>query len=97
MRAGIESKPRPGPGAELDHGVALDEVQHDERFLHHGANGGGLLRPVAQRDQLVARRAHDVEAPARRLAEHHQLDAGLVIAGLRASWWTKPCCTSACR
>ena len=43
--------------------------------LHHAADGRRLLRFVAQRDQLVAGRAHDVEAAARRLAEHDQLDA----------------------
>ena len=83
MRAGVEREPRPGPRAELDHGMALDEIQHDERVLHHAANGGRLLRFVAQRDQLVAGGPHDVEAAARRLAEHDQLDADLVVAGRR--------------
>ena len=78
VRADLELEARAGPGAELDHRVALDEVEHHNLVLHHAAHGGRLPREVAQRDQLVATGAHDVEAPARRFAEHHQLDADLV-------------------
>jgi hypothetical protein len=81
MRAGLERQPRPGPGSELDHGVALDQIEHDGRVLHQTADGGRLMRLVAQRNQLVAARAHDVEAPARRLSQHDQLDADLIVPG----------------
>ncbi len=79
--APVQREPGPGPRAELDDGVALDEIEHDHRILHHAADRGGLLRLVPQRDELVVAGAYDVEAPARRLAQHDELDADLVVAG----------------